>query len=133
MKHTFLKLITSFWFTLQGALLIFWSLYSHFYINEPYIEALVIGCILLVVTISYNIRAPIIKKISLALLLTYSIFVAILGMLLIAVASPKIWAAWTILIIIITNLVLTLCHYFSIQMTTLLILSMIILAISLMV
>ena len=133
MKHKFLKLITSSWFALQGALMIFWSLYLHFYINEPFIEVLIIGSILLIFTIIYNINAPIIKKISLALLLTYSIFAAILGILLIAVASPKIWLAWTIFFIIISNLALTLYHYFSIQMTALIILSMIILTISSMV
>lgn len=129
MKHKFLKLITSSWFALQGVLLIFWSLYLQFYINESFIEALVIGCILLIFIILYNVGIPIIKKTSLVLLLIYSVSVAILGMLIIAVASPKIWAAWTIFFIIISNLALTLYHYFSIQMTALIILSMIILTI----
>ena len=131
--ETKITLITSFWSALQGALIIFWSLYIHFYINESFIEASMIGCILLIFTILYSISAPIIKKISLAVLLTYSIFAAILGILLIAVASPKIWVAWTIFFIIISNLALTLYHYFSIQMTALIILSMIILTISSMV
>ena len=40
----------------------FWSLYIHFYINESFIEASMIGSILLIFTILYSISAPIIKK-----------------------------------------------------------------------
>ncbi len=55
MKHKFLKLITSSWFALQGVMLIFWSLYLHFYINESFIEALAGGCTLLTVSVTLNL------------------------------------------------------------------------------
>ena len=44
--------------------------------------------------------------------------------------SPVIWIAWVIFFLIVSNSALILLHYLSIQMTTLLVLSMIILAIS---
>lgn len=108
-----IKLITSFWFALQGALMIFWPLYMYSYAGLKLTEMFVLGSFLLPIALLFNIRKPIIKRLSLVLLLLYTIFVAVFGMMLILVASPKIWAGWVIFFIIISDLALILYNCFS--------------------
>ncbi len=133
MKNKFLKLITSSWFALQALFMLYWPIYLYNQEGVKFYEMLPLGCIILPASGFIMVKNKIIRKTSLIILLIYSIFVSIIGTLAIAVASPTIEALWITIFIIITNLALTLHHYFSIQMTALLILSMIILAISLMV
>lgn len=113
MKHKIFKIITSFWFALQGALMIFWSLYMYSVEGLKLTEMFVLGCFLLPTALLLNIKRPKIKKVSIALLLLYSIFVAFLGMALIMVASPKVWAAWVIFFIIVSDSALILYQCFS--------------------
>ena len=119
MENKILRLTTSSLFALQGAFAIFWSLYMYLEDNLRLTEAFVIGCILLLFALLFNFRKPI-----------YTIFFDVCGIMLIGVASPVIWIAWVIFFLIVSNSALILLHYLSIQMTTLLVLSMIILAIS---
>ena len=124
MENKILRLTTSSLFALQGAFAIFWSLYMYLEDNLRLTEAFVIGCILLL------FRKPIIKKTAYAVLVLYTVFFDVCGIMLIGVGSPVIWIAWVIFFLIVSNSALILLHYLSIQMTTLLVLSMIILAIS---
>lgn len=129
MENKILRLTTSSLFALQGAFAIFWSLYMYLEVNLRLTEAFVIGCILLLFALLFNFRKPIIKKTAYAVLVLYTIFFDVCGIMLIGVASPVIWIAWVIFFLIVSNSALILRHYLSIQMTTLLVLSMIILAI----
>lgn len=78
----------------------------------------------------FQLTKPIIKKTAYAVLVLYTVFFDVCGIMLIGVGSPVIWIAWVIFFLIVSNSALILLHYLSIQMTTLLVLSMIILAIS---
>ena len=127
MENKILRLTTSSLFALQGAFAIFWSLYMYLEDNMRLTEAFVIGCILLLFALLFNFRKPIIKKTAYAVLVLYTV---VCGIMLIGVGSPVIWIAWVIFFLIVSNSALILLHYLSIQMTTLLVLSMIILAIS---
>ena len=129
MENKILRLTTSSLFALQGAFAIFWSLYMYLEDNLRLTEAFVIGCILLFALL-FNFRKPIIKKTAYAVLVLYTVFFDVCGIMLIGVGSPVIWIAWVIFFLIVSNSALILLHYLSIQMTTLLVLSMIILAIS---
>ena len=126
MENKILRLTTSSLFALQGAFAIFWSLYMYLEDNLRLTEMFVIGCILLLFALLFNFR---IKKTAYAVLVLYTIFFDVCGIMLIGVASPVIWIAWVIFFLIVSNSALILLHYLSIQMTTLLVLSMIILAI----
>ena len=131
MENKILRLTTSSLFALQGAFAIFWSLYMYLEDNLRLTEAFVIGCILLLFALLFNFRKPIIiKKTAYAVLVLYTIFFDVCGIMLIGVGSPVIWIAWVIFFLIVSNSALILLHYLSIQMTILLVLSMIILAIS---
>jgi hypothetical protein len=130
MENKILRLTTSSLFALQGAFAIFWSLYMYLEDNLRLTEAFVIGCILLLFALLFNFRKPIIKKTAYAVLVLYTVFFDVCGIMLIGVGSPVIWIAWVIFFLIVSNSALILLHYLSIQMTTLLVLSMIILAIS---
>lgn len=130
MENKILRLTTSSLFALQGAFAIFWSLYMYLEDNMRLTEAFVIGCILLLFALLFNFRKPIIKKTAYAVLVLYTVFFDVCGIMLIGVGSPVIWIAWVIFFLIVSNSALILLHYLSIQMTTLLVLSMIILAIS---
>ena len=57
-------------------------------------EMFVIGCILLLFALLFNFRKPIIKKTAYAVLVLYTIFFDVCGIMLIGVASPVIWIAW---------------------------------------
>ena len=129
MENKILRLTTSSLFALQGAFAIFWSLYMYLEDNLRLTEMFVIGCILLLFAL-FNFRKPIIKKTAYAVLVLYTVFFDVCGIMLIGVGSPVIWIAWVIFFLIVSNSALILLHYLSIQMTTLLVLSMIILAIS---
>lgn len=113
MKERIIRIITSSWFALQGAFMIFWSLYMYLDAGLKITEMFVLGCFLLPIALLFNFRKPIVKKICIALLLLYSIFADVLGMMLILVASPKIWLAWVIFFIIVSNSALILYNCFS--------------------
>ena len=113
MKHKIYKLATSFWFALQGLIMISWT--SYLYINEKQqnTEIFVLGCVLLVIAVLFNLKSNVIKKICCGFLLLYSICTAIIGWLLISVASPTREAFWIIVLIIIANMIPTAHYCFS--------------------
>ena len=75
----------------------------------------VIGCILLLFALLFNFREPIIKKTAYAVLVLYTIFFDVCGIMLIGVASPVIWIAWVIFFLIVSNsaLILYYCYLFE--------------------
>ena len=113
MKHKIYKLATSFWLALQGLIMISWT--SYLYINEKQqnTEIFVLGCVLLVIAVLFNFKSNVIKKICCGFLLLYSICTAIIGWLLISVASPTREAFWIIILIIIANMIPTAHYCFS--------------------
>ena len=113
MKHKIYKLATFFWFALQGLIMISWT--SYLYINEKQqnTEIFVLGCVLLVIAVLFNLKSNVIKKICCGFLLLYSICTAIIGWLLISVASPTRESFWIIVLIIIANMIPTAHYCFS--------------------
>ena len=115
MENKILKLTTSSLFALQGAFAIFWSLYMYLEDNMRLTEAFVIGCILLLFALLFNFRKPIIKKTAYAVLVLYTVFFDVCGIMLIGVGSPVIWIAWVIFFLIVSNsaLILYYCYLFE--------------------
>ena len=115
MENKILRLTTSSLFALQGAFAIFWSLYMYLEDNLRLTEMFVIGCILLLFALLFNFRKPIIKKTAYAVLVLYTIFFDVCGIMLIGVASPVIWIAWVIFFLIVSNsaLILYYCYLFE--------------------
>ena len=104
MENKILRLTTSSLFALQGAFAIFWSLYMYLEDNLRLTEAFVIGCILLLFALLFNFRKPIIKKTAYAVLVLYTVFFDVCGIMLIGVASPVIWIAWVIFFFLTSSL-----------------------------
>ena len=115
MENKILRLTTSSLFALQGAFAIFWSLYMYLEDNLRLTEIFVIGCILLLFALLFNFRKPIIKKTAYAVLVLYTIFFDVCGIMLIGVGSPVIWIAWVIFFLIVSNsaLILYYCYLFE--------------------
>ena len=115
MENKILKLTTSSLFALQGAFAIFWSLYMYLEDNMRLTEAFVIGCILLLFALLFNFRKPIIKKTAYAVLVLYTVFFDVCGIMLIGVGSPVIWIAWVMIFLIVSNsaLILYYCYLFE--------------------
>lgn len=113
MKHKIYRLTTSFWFALQGVIMISWTLYLYINEKQQNTEIFVLGCVLLAIAVLFNLKSNVIKKICFAFLLLYSIYTAILGWLLISVASPTREAFWITLLIISANMILTAHYCFS--------------------
>ena len=115
MENKILRLTTSSLFALQGAFAIFWSLYMYLEDNLRLTEMFVIGCILLLFALLFNFRKPIIKKTAYTVLVLYTIFFDVCGIMLIGVASPVIWIAWVIFFLIVSNsaLILYYCYLFE--------------------
>ena len=115
MENKILRLTTSSLFALQGAFAIFWSLYMYLEDNLRLTEAFVIGCILLLFALLFNFRKPIIKKTAYAVLVLYTVFFDVCGIMLIGVGSPVIWIAWVIFFLIVSNsaLILYYCYLFE--------------------
>lgn len=115
MENRILRLTTSSLFALQGAFAIFWSLYMYLEDNLRLTEAFVIGCILLLFALLFNFRKPIIKKTAYAVLVLYTVFFDVCGIMLIGVGSPVIWIAWVIFFLIVSNsaLILYYCYLFE--------------------
>lgn len=88
MENKILRLTTSSLFALQGAFAIFWSLYMYLEDNLRLTEMFVIGCILLLFALLFNFRKPIIKKTAYAVLVLYTIFFDVCGIMLIK--SPRL-------------------------------------------
>jgi len=84
-------------------------------VNLRLTEMFVIGCILLLFALLFNFRKPIIKKTAYAVLVLYTIFFDVCGIMLIGVASPVIWIAWVIFFLIVSNsaLILYYCYLFE--------------------
>ena len=59
--------------------MVFWPLYMYSYAGLKLTEMFVLGSFLLPIALLFNIRKPIIKRLSLVLLLLYTIFVAVFG------------------------------------------------------
>ena len=114
-ENKILRLTTSSLFALQGAFAIFWSLYMYLEDNLRLTEAFVIGCILLLFALLFNFRKPIIKKTAYAVLVLYTIFFDVCGIMLIGVASPVIWIVWVMIFLIVSNsaLILYYCYLFE--------------------
>ena len=114
-ENKILRLTTSSLFALQGAFAIFWSLYMYLEDNLRLTEAFVIGCILLLFALLFNFRKPIIKKTAYAVLVLYTVFFDVCGIMLIGVGSPVIWIAWVIFFLIVSNsaLILYYCYLFE--------------------
>ena len=115
MENKILRLTTSSLFALQGAFAIFWSLYMYLEDNLRLTEMFVIGCILLLFALLFNFRKPIIKKTAYAVLVLYTVFFDVCGIMLIGVGSPVIWIAWVIFFLIVSNsaLILYYCYLFE--------------------
>ena len=115
MENKILKLTTSSVFAFQGAFAIFWSLYMYLEVNMRLTEMFVIGCILLLFALLFNFRKTIIKKTAYAVLVLYTIFFDVCGIMLIGVASPVIWIAWVMIFLIVSNsaLILYYCYLFE--------------------
>ena len=114
-ENKILRLTTSSLFALQGAFAIFWSLYMYLEDNLRLTEMFVIGCILLLFALLFNFRKPIIKKTAYAVLVLYTIFFDVCGIMLIGVASPVIWIVWVMIFLIVSNsaLILYYCYLFE--------------------
>ena len=114
-ENKILRLTTSSLFALQGAFAIFWSLYMYLEVNLRLTEMFVIGCILLLFALLFNFRKPIIKKTAYAVLVLYTVFFDVCGIMLIGVGSPVIWIAWVIFFLIVSNsaLILYYCYLFE--------------------
>ena len=114
-ENKILRLTTSSLFALQGAFAIFWSLYMYLEVNLRLTEMFVIGCILLLFALLFNFRKPIIKKNAYAVLVLYTVFFDVCGIMLIGVGSPVIWIAWVIFFLIVSNsaLILYYCYLFE--------------------
>lgn len=94
------------WFAMHALFMLLWPIYL--YLSTGYVipEMVTMGCVIMACSVLVKSKNQKLRRGSFAILGIYSIGFAILGIASILVASPKVWLAYVLTVIVVVNLVL---------------------------